>query len=71
MSTSDPHERTGAAIPTSPGHRASPGPNPDDINQGQEHEGHGDEGPSAHDDPDAPAASPTTPGPDPDDLRDR
>ncbi|MFF1527919.1 hypothetical protein [Cellulomonas sp. NPDC058312] len=62
----DPGTRTGSAIPSAPGHPASPGPDPDDINQ-SEHDTPREDDHAA----DTPTASPTSPGPTPADVDDR
>jgi hypothetical protein len=63
----DPRKRTGAAIPSSEDHPASPGPDPDDINRTE------DDAARDHRDgaPHTPAVSPTSPGPNPDDVDDQ
>lgn len=61
----DPGTRTGSAIPSAPGHPASPGPDPDDINQSD-----GDSAPEG-DRAGAPTVTPTSPGPNPADVDDQ
>ncbi|WP_454051607.1 hypothetical protein [Cellulomonas sp. Marseille-Q8402] len=64
-SGSGPRNESGAALPSSAAHPASPGPNPDDLDEGEATEGRGADAVDPSRD-----VAPTTPGPNPDDIND-